>query len=61
MFPLAWAPEAEGVPGVDVTEVYLETAPPEPTPAAVADAFEAVAVADGLKAVAGDLSQGVEQ
>ena len=25
MFPLAWAPEAEGVPGVDVTQVYLET------------------------------------
>lgn len=46
VFPLAWAPEDESVPGVDVTQAYIDAAvPPTVTDAAAADATAAVSTA----------------
>lgn len=41
-FPLAWSPDDDSVPGVDVTQAYTDTQPP-PTAAAGEGAAEAAA------------------
>lgn len=46
-FPLAWAPEDESVPGVDVTQAYIDT-PSPPTAAASAVHGSAGVVAAGV-------------
>jgi hypothetical protein len=51
-FPLAWAPEDESVPGVDVTQAYIDAADPptalggglQATPAAVMQSAGAAVV-----------------
>jgi hypothetical protein len=50
-FPLAWSPEDDSVPGVDVTQDYIDAQPP-PTAAGQGAAEAAEAAADGAAAAA---------